>query len=94
MPSAAPMQYPATVIPSMRSSGRSVRITRSLKVPGSLSSALQMTYLGAPSAARTSSHFFPVGNPAPPIPRRPLASSIPYSSRDPKKTMSATVSMK
>ena len=52
---------------------------RSLIVPGSLSSALQTMYLSGPGWLRTSSHFMPVGNPAPPRPRRPLALSVAIS---------------
>ena len=54
-------------------------------VPGSLSSALQTMYFwggalletdfGERDALRTSSHLLPVGNPAPPMPRSPLALS-------------------
>ena len=46
---------------------------RSLMVPGSLSSALQTMYFSLPGAWRTISHLLPVGNPAPPMPRSPLA---------------------
>ncbi len=42
-----------------------------MNAPGSPSSALQITYFVSPAAARTSSHFVPVGNPAPPRPRNP-----------------------
>ena len=52
---------------------------RSLIVPGSLSSALQTMYLSGPGWLRTSSHFMPVGKPAPPRPRRPLALSVAIS---------------
>ena len=43
----------------------------SMNAPGSPSSALQTTYLRSPSALRQASHLRPVGNPAPPRPRRP-----------------------
>jgi len=43
-------------------------IKRSLMVPGSLSSALQTTYLTGSGCLRTRSHFMLVGNPAPPMP--------------------------
>ncbi len=42
---------------------------RSLQVPGSLSSALMMTYFGLGEVRGTKLHFRPVGNPAPPRPR-------------------------
>ena len=42
-----------------------------MNAPGSPSSALQMTALSEPFASRTNCHFIPVGNPAPPRPRRP-----------------------
>lgn len=48
-------------------------IIRSAKVPLSPSSALQTTYFCAASVWRTVSHLMPVGNPAPPRPRRPLS---------------------
>ena len=44
-----------------------------MKAPGSPSSALQMTYFLSPDALATVVHFRPVGYPAPPRPRRPLA---------------------
>ena len=48
---------------------------RSLKVPGSPSAALTTTDVGAvkDSLPNTVCHFTPVGNPAPPRPRRPEA---------------------
>ncbi len=47
--------------------------TWSLNVPGSLSSALQQMYFGFGDFLSTNCHFMPVGNPAPPRPRRPTA---------------------
>ncbi len=43
-----------------------------MNAPGSPSSALQMRYLVAFFWAAANSHLTPVGNPAPPRPRRPL----------------------
>ena len=43
----------------------------SLNVPGSLSSALQAMYFGFGDFLSTNCHFMPVGNPAPPRPRKP-----------------------
>ena len=59
------------VMPSNTRSANSERITRSLKVPGSPSSALQTTYFVRPATSAASSHFRLVGKPAPPRPRRP-----------------------
>src|SRR5579859_3185645 len=44
--------------------------TRSLQVPGSLSSAFTTMYFGFGEVRGTKLHFIPVGNPAPPRPRR------------------------
>src|SRR5262249_1506192 len=63
------------MMPSRVSHGvRRIR-SRSLKVPGSLSSALQTTYFTSPGAPRTNVHLRKVGKPAPPMPRRPATSS-------------------
>ena len=56
-------------MPSSIISARSVSSTRSLKVPGSPSSALQMMVRLAAGVPRASSHLRPVGKPAPPRPR-------------------------
>src|ERR671933_417499 len=55
--------------------------SRSLKVPGSDSSALTATYFG-PAILGMKPHLLPVGKPAPPRPRRPeaLTSSTTWSS--------------
>ena len=55
--------------------------SRSLNVPGSLSSALQTTYFTLPGAPRTADHFFHVGKPAPPMPRSVEVSSFLRSGR-------------
>ena len=44
-----------------------------MNAPGSPSSPLQTTYFFSPAVSRTFAHFMPVGNPAPPRPRNPLA---------------------
>ena len=44
---------------------------RSIKAPGSPSSALQQTYLIPLGWAAAKAHFLPVGKPPPPRPRRP-----------------------
>ena len=46
-------------------------IMRSAKVPESPSSALQTMYFWSACALRTVVHLMPVGNPAPPRPRKP-----------------------
>ncbi len=74
-----PSSAPTAAIPSSRPSstrcGCSARICRSLNVPGSDSSALQITYFGVAACAATSPHFRPAGKPAPPIPRSPESCS-------------------
>ena len=42
-----------------------------MKAPGSPSSPLQMRYFGVRFSRAQAAHFLPVGNPAPPRPRRP-----------------------
>src|SRR5664279_1135620 len=53
-------------MPSSTRCGSLSSTARSMKAPGSPSSPLQMTYLVSPGWARPSSHFRPVGKPAPP----------------------------
>ena len=67
-------------IPMNTSLGERVSSARSLNVPGSPSSALQMTYLSSPGAARHRRHFSPVRNPAPPYPRSPDSVIVPIVS--------------
>jgi hypothetical protein len=74
-PCSAPTQRMACSIPSTIRCDCSARIWRSLNVPGSASSALQITYFGPSCWPRTMSHFTPVGNPAPPMPFTPASLS-------------------
>ena len=73
MPSVAPMARPPMAMPSKTRSANRVRMTRSLKVPGSPSSALQMMYFWSAFSAAQKPHFMPVGKPAPPRPLRSLS---------------------
>ena len=57
--------------PSITECGSCSKISRSLQVPGSLSSPLQRTYFGFADCLGTNDHFIPVENPAPPRPRNP-----------------------
>jgi hypothetical protein len=59
------------VIPSSSWKGLSCMISRSLKVPGSLSSALQTTYAGSAESFGMKLALRPIGKAAPPRPRRP-----------------------
>ena len=61
-------------IPSMSACGFFCMSSRSLKVPGSDSSALQTRYLSIAPCGMNDT-FLPIGKPAPPRPRMPEASS-------------------
>ena len=65
------MARPAISMPSSTVWGSPSRMLRSMKAPGSPSSALQMRYFASPAAFLHSSHFRPVRKPAPPRPRSP-----------------------
>ena len=81
MPCSAPSAQAGEHHPfERRGAARRRRIFASLNVPGSLSSALQMTYFGNRGSCFTSSHFCPAGNPAPPMPRSPTPSVRPAPS--------------
>src|SRR5258706_350559 len=67
----APTARAAMAAPSSSRWGSCSSSTRSLKVPGSPSSALTTTYLSLPGASRTARHLMCEGNPAPPRPARP-----------------------
>ena len=65
--------------PSTTRCGSDSRIRRSMKAPGSPSSALHTTYFG-PGRPWASAHLTAVGKPAPPRPRRLEASMVSMTS--------------
>ena len=65
--------------PSISRCGTFAITSRSLKAPGSDSSALTTRYFGFALARSISDALRPIGNPAPPRPRRFEASSISIS---------------
>ena len=66
-----PTASPAIITPSITACGSCSKISRSLQVPGSLSSPLHRTYFGLADCLGTNDHFIPVLKPAPPRPRKP-----------------------
>ena len=66
------------IAPSTRKCGVVSSRGMSLQVPGSDSSALITRYFGLADVRSMNDHLVPVGNPAPPRPRRPdsLTSAI------------------
>ena len=69
-PIAERMARAAISMPSMSACGSRSSRYRSLKVPGSPSSALITRYTGPVWFFGMNDHLVPVGNPAPPRPRR------------------------
>ena len=63
------------IIPSMTAWGSDSMMLRSMKAPGSPSSALQITYFTSPGCAAVIFHLVPVVKPAPPFPRSPASST-------------------
>ena len=66
----APRAWQVMATPSSSRWGSFSRMYRSLNVPGSDSSAFTARYFGLGLSLGTKLHFSPVGNPAPPRPRR------------------------
>src|SRR6266851_2259699 len=64
-PVCEPTARPAIITPSITACGSCSKISRSLQVPGSLSSPLHKTYFGFGACLGTNDHFSPVLNPAP-----------------------------
>ena len=63
--------YPLMIKPSMSRCGSLSKIPLSLNAPGSPSSQLHSTYFTGAWLGARNDHFNPVGNAAPPRPRRP-----------------------
>ena len=72
MPWRAPDDPAPIVMPSKTRSAYSVRMARSLKVPGSPSSALQMTNFLSASVSAARLHLVLVGNPVQHGPAGPI----------------------
>ena len=72
-PFVEPVLTAAIVIASIKAKGSFSRIILSLKVPGSLSSALTTICFPYASCAATAFHLTPVGNAAPPRPVKPAS---------------------
>src|ERR1039458_5303872 len=70
-PLRAPTAMPPIITPSITACGSCSKISRSLHVPGSLSSPLHSTYFGLADCFGTNDHFIPVENPPPRDPREP-----------------------
>src|ERR1700722_6600902 len=64
-PLAAPTASAAIITPSITEWGSCSKISRSLHVPGSLSSPLHSTYFGLADCLGTNDPFIPVANPPP-----------------------------
>ena len=75
----APIPKLIVMTPSISACGLRSMISRSLNVPGSDSSAFTHRYAGLRSLGRNEA-LRPVGNPAPPRPRRPELSTAAMTS--------------
>ena len=87
----APTAWAAMQMPSISRCGFFWISSRSLKVPGSDSSALQTTYLSMSPLGRNDA-FVPIAKPAPPRPRRPDAWSSASTSAGSMSSALASIS--